>query len=963
MVDGKHAQNVTKTFTQEEITEIKKVFAMVDKDGSGSIDSSELGKLIKDLTQETPSKESISSFIKKVDKDNDGKIDIGEFLKALEEWIQTGYGSVEEDHAPPLNRKRKAVASPKTARAKLHKKIAAFFVCFKQSDDFTAVRSRYAELERNSTTQRSSIRDDSNMIIVTTSTEDKKKSLERAKKGIKNMSANIRDLTTPEKCAAAWKFISENILSAVECFATAEERFQYSDDVIRIYERVREMSIISQVCRHVKEIRYPELQRWALRLLTLYAPGPRIAHTPKDSAIHPDNMMHKKDIARQPEVLERSVILITHPRTRPKVRAQLLQFLGAFASNDHDARVKLIQIGIVPALLKCIQRVPIDVLRSVAWTLSIICGHTHDRKKAVPLEVRKKHMYVGKCLAGQYFMLNNREDEDVLVHAACGIRYLLPGRKYPASVIKRLIHLLQFPSGRLAKILLGCFTDLIKIRDSVAKCLVEFGLLKQIQWLLKRYTDTSEYDIRLQCCELLAALTGELGCVAEVIDHDIIPLMVSLIFNDDIVRNKAMEVIKLSTQAGPKQLKHLVIELNLVKTLSNCFPLLKSYDSVLREIYNYYGPSYNFAFLEDVVDSLVKLSSLTGPEVEYVNQFEFELLDKMKGVMRQLVTDLNEQAFSWKEQRKGPGIEVEMKTLMMTIQEMHTKAKTPAMNHIQRIVGEFLREFDSLYKKADAKRKRMKVQQLKKQSSTDSLWESEGKDIGGPTIRVKCFFKGRNKAIKLPAGVKLERLRTKIRVEYGIANVKLQYKDSDGDPIDLESDSDLRSAIEQAKANYEPLRIEIQSASKFGGAGDDFKDHHSKNEYINYLFETTEFSKKELHTIYSGFEKQTNNMKLEKEAFSRGMKHVIKNSKIDLSEKLIGAIFSALDRGEDGTVDFEEYVRGMNVFRSDPYSDEVPAAEITRSSPSSFMFATASSCPFQHHSPYRSACMRVPVCQ
>lgn len=40
-------------------------------------------------------------------------------------------------------------------------------------------------------------------------------------------------------------------------------------------------------------------QYHAVRVITYYGPGPRIAHTPKDSMLHPDKLLHKKAIVER----------------------------------------------------------------------------------------------------------------------------------------------------------------------------------------------------------------------------------------------------------------------------------------------------------------------------------------------------------------------------------------------------------------------------------------------------------------------------------------------------------------------------------------------------------------------------------------------------------------------------------------------------------------------------------------
>ena len=68
--------------TDLQVEEFTVVFEHFDKDGSGAIDSEELGKVLEEFGQKCNAEE-LQDIIEEVDEDNNGEIDIGEFLSMM----------------------------------------------------------------------------------------------------------------------------------------------------------------------------------------------------------------------------------------------------------------------------------------------------------------------------------------------------------------------------------------------------------------------------------------------------------------------------------------------------------------------------------------------------------------------------------------------------------------------------------------------------------------------------------------------------------------------------------------------------------------------------------------------------------------------------------------------------------------------------------------------------------------
>uniref|UniRef100_A0A7S0XG97 EF-hand domain-containing protein n=1 Tax=Mantoniella antarctica TaxID=81844 RepID=A0A7S0XG97_9CHLO len=69
--------------SQDEINGCREAFNKFDKDGSGTIDASELKATLNAMGQ-NPTEEEIFQMISQVDDDNSGEIEFAEFLKVIE---------------------------------------------------------------------------------------------------------------------------------------------------------------------------------------------------------------------------------------------------------------------------------------------------------------------------------------------------------------------------------------------------------------------------------------------------------------------------------------------------------------------------------------------------------------------------------------------------------------------------------------------------------------------------------------------------------------------------------------------------------------------------------------------------------------------------------------------------------------------------------------------------------------
>jgi Ca2+-binding EF-hand superfamily protein len=66
---------------------VRTAFAMVDRDGDGSISMTELKTVIRAVLGEEPSQDVVQRLFALCDTDGNGSIELGEFLDVMSDWL------------------------------------------------------------------------------------------------------------------------------------------------------------------------------------------------------------------------------------------------------------------------------------------------------------------------------------------------------------------------------------------------------------------------------------------------------------------------------------------------------------------------------------------------------------------------------------------------------------------------------------------------------------------------------------------------------------------------------------------------------------------------------------------------------------------------------------------------------------------------------------------------------------
>lgn len=757
---------------------------MCDRDGDGSISITEFRTVLRACLGEEPEESVCQRLFSQLDRDHSGTVELNEFLDVMSEW----FGGDEWE------KRRKGASSVAEERIGAHQSIKAFFSQFNEgSDNFGAARQRLKErlFARSMTMNDIEDQDDSLMTGSKQESDDQAKlaALNYANDCVLNFASVMSGLQSqnPYQNLEATKAVCE-LLSLVVLFNTPLERRSITTVLVKVFHLLYDGGVMNRVMAFLSMSQQPPLQFQALKALTLYIPGPRIASTPTNHDLHPDRMFFKRHVKNM-NCIPVVYALLDHASS--DIREQAVACLGAFVAQHPAARDYLLQNnGLAPLLRFAQPTQPVSMLRKVSFVLACFVGYTHPPGFQPDFGlVRPALPYIAN--------LTYSNDEGVLRNTLAAMALVLP--VVPENnMLARVLDVLTWQDDSQTQSVLAALhvvSEVIKMDHSQTKTLIEQNVMQRFKNLLRHRHDA----VRLATVDTLTVLAQK-GQSQALYDSKIIPMLLDLLTTDAVVRAKCARLFRIISNGTQQQASYLVLACDIIKRLCDSLVHFKEYDTVLAKIYRYMGPTYNFGFVGDVITALHNVVNVgfmigeqTGDNNAYALRFTMGDLDQIKNLLNLMVTNTDEEKAWRKAAEAGGAVSAQrVEELIAALLFKVKKANDRAASSQSRVISQ---EITAIWDRFFGK-------------STRATASSEA------SVFFKCVMQGEAsghdiRIVEVAKDITFEKLLDKLQSKYH-RRLVLQFKDADGDQVVLDSEGALKRALLSARNNTVILFLEDQ---------------------------------------------------------------------------------------------------------------------------------------------------------
>ena len=286
----------------------------------------------------------------------------------------------------------------------------------------------------------------------------------------------------------------------MDVFKTPEERFLISQHIIRVFDLLINSSVINKIILFLNSD-HGFIVWESLKVISLFAPGPRIANTPETSTLHPDQMYHKVLLVNN------SVIQITLKLTQSKfneVKHQAVLALGFLARNSNEIRDLIISLNGVSLLITLIdENSTIELARAVAGTLSILAGVTMKTK------IYLTDINIVLALVEHFaWFLFWKDDSEVITSSLLGLTYLLPLVEINITnknVWERVISMLTHNTILVKRAAMNCLRNIISSNALQCQFLVENKIIPLTTELL----NYPNLHCKIESCKMISLLANK----------------------------------------------------------------------------------------------------------------------------------------------------------------------------------------------------------------------------------------------------------------------------------------------------------------------------------------------------------------------------------------------------------------------------------------------------------------------
>lgn len=574
--------------SQEEIEEIHRVFVMVDVEGTGSLTPAALHDMAVQITGDPSFTYDDARLLHaQLDTNYDGKVKWEEFLQFVCRWLH------ERGHV--RLKPRTDLPSSLAEKEALHKCIAELFSLGKVNYDSELLPSDHLD----------------NRAETWDYLGEGQRFTEQEKANY--YSAAFQAFATPgyfqQICEELLQLDLQIVLSGLRhlrdlfgvltLFQTPTDRHKISGFLLDLFSETVSKQVINRVLQLLGQ-EYPREVQWeALKIVTFFAPGPRVPGLPESHHFHPKLRATKQLLLNSNAG---PLILSLCESKCVEVRDQALLALGFIARHDLEERNFLCSLNAHKYMLRILQRgieaLSLDlpsVIRA-AWVLSILLGATMPRDGDIPRFAAIEMSEIADTL-GKLFTLYDQDN--LIANSLAALAYTLP-YLYPNETTKplldKIVQLIRHPSLQVKRASLQTVCNVIWASPTHSQLLTEVGLCSKITDILSHPID---FVVKLDAFTVLRSLIQK-GYTWELVNFAQLTTQLQMIIaSDPELRWEAVKLVKAMTFSNLRLAVEEMIRAGMTRTLFQYMICFKEVNPVVMHVYSTDCFTYNFSYLND----------------------------------------------------------------------------------------------------------------------------------------------------------------------------------------------------------------------------------------------------------------------------------------------------------------------------------------------------------------------------
>jgi hypothetical protein len=522
--------------SQEDIEEIHRVFVMMDTDGTGTLTLPELRAMIVQITKDPNiSMEEARQLHSMLDTNCDGQVTWEEFLQFVCRWLHERGGA--------RLKSRTDLPSSFNEKDNLHKCIAQLFSLDKVSFDTSQLPSDHVDNRAETwdylgESQKFSDAEKTDYYTQVYQAAANPAFFQKIMDEIGSADASI--------ILAGLKGLSA-LLGIMNVFQTPRDRGKISLFLIQLFERVIQSNVMARVIQCLSLENQNLIQWEALKIITFFAPGPRVPGLPENHQLNPRHKATKTLLLQAGAGL--SIVRLCESPCL-EVREQALLTIGFIARHDAEARDFVAGLGIVPVLLRFLKR-GAEALRAdlatvirAAWVLSIMCGATMPKDSANPKFTPQQLVEIASTLATLFILY---DQDNLIANSLTALAYTLPYMNPDQNckmLLERVVFIIQHPNVTVKRAALQTVRNLVWASAAHSQLLTEVGLYTRLNEILSNPMDVV---VKLDAFTVLRSLIQK-GYTYEMMNLSLFSQQLQMTIGTDTdLRWEAVRLVKVIT--------------------------------------------------------------------------------------------------------------------------------------------------------------------------------------------------------------------------------------------------------------------------------------------------------------------------------------------------------------------------------------------------------------------------------